>query len=225
MSSNPVDIIDLTEDDKVQSNDAMSTGSDVEEILPAPRVLRILPSIFRPNSLVRLTILGGPATKKRHMFTTKRARNGGPSSAGGKVAPMKPPVNYVRKLAGRVINPNSGKELAFSQEFVRQAGAAPLPIFAAHIPLAVYITFRFSRPNLHFDKNDRKNQLVKKYWYAPHARGDVDNYQKFVLDALNKKAYADDRYIVAVQAVKAWCENADDEESTTVVIVPVELMK
>jgi len=36
----------------------------------------------------------------------------------------------------------------------------------------------------------------------PKLRGDIDNYQKLIMDALNEEAWTDDRQVVEVQVVK-----------------------
>ena len=65
-------------------------------------------------------------------------------------------------------------------------------------PIACELEFFFERPKSH-TKKQRMND-----WHT--GRGDIDNLQKLVFDALNKIAYEDDKQIVSVMAIKRWVE-------------------
>ena len=78
-------------------------------------------------------------------------------------------------------------------------------------PLAVECTFTFSRPKTHFRSGKYSDRLKPKA--PPHmtTTPDVDNVAKFYLDALNGKAFVDDRQIVRLQCEKKYGE-ADSVE-------------
>lgn len=65
-------------------------------------------------------------------------------------------------------------------------------------PIACKLEFFFERPKSHTKKQRQCD------WHT--GRGDIDNLQKLVFDALNKIAYEDDKQIVSVMAVKRWVE-------------------
>ena len=67
------------------------------------------------------------------------------------------------------------------------------PLYPADIPLRV---------DLVFDVMGTAITIVPLLGDLSKMRGDIDNYTKTVLDALNKVAYPDDRQITTVMAVK-----------------------
>lgn len=54
---------------------------------------------------------------------------------------------------------------------------------------------------LHFEANHTEVTITDAVWDSP-LRGDIDNYQKLVQDALQGLAYANDRQVVRVEAEK-----------------------
>jgi Holliday junction resolvase RusA-like endonuclease len=67
--------------------------------------------------------------------------------------------------------------------------------------LGVVAIFGFGRPAGHLNTKGEVNAAGKR---ATPGRGDLDNYLKLLLDALNHKAFEDDRKILSVDARKCW---------------------
>lgn len=65
-------------------------------------------------------------------------------------------------------------------------------------PIACTLAFNFERPKSH-----TKKQRECDYHTS---RGDIDNLQKLVFDALNGLAYDDDKQIANVFCIKKWVE-------------------
>ena len=68
-------------------------------------------------------------------------------------------------------------------------------------PIGCDLLFRFARPKSH----TRKQREC--FWHA--GKGDIDNLQKLVFDALNTLAYDDDKQIAHLTAEKRWCVNGE----------------
>lgn len=96
--------------------------------------------------------------------------------------------------------PKSGKayttkRTADAEETVRNAWRAsgnkkyPSDVF---LKLTLYLTEEGSSVMIEPVERDGK----------PKLRGDIDNYQKLIMDALNEEAWDDDRQVVEVKVVK-----------------------
>ena len=85
------------------------------------------------------------------------------------------------------------------------------------VPLIVFIELYFRRPKSHFKKDTLRTDAPKYVTKTP----DVDNCIKFVLDALQPKVVADDKYVTKVVAEKKWCEGATAECTTIELLVRV----
>ncbi len=68
--------------------------------------------------------------------------------------------------------------------------------------LQVAMQFRFSRPKSHFRGKNHELRADAPYWHT--GRPDVDNLQKFVMDALNGTFWHDDCIIASVKAEKVY---------------------
>lgn len=64
------------------------------------------------------------------------------------------------------------------------------PVFTG--PIVVYIDYYTDCAAIHIEDADHRSPL----------RGDIDNYVKLTLDALNKVAWQDDRQVVGINATK-----------------------
>ena len=69
-------------------------------------------------------------------------------------------------------------------------------------PICCDLLFRFARPKSHTKKQRECG------WHT--AKGDIDNLQKLVFDALNGIAYDDDKQIAFVLATKQWSVQGQD---------------
>ena len=73
-------------------------------------------------------------------------------------------------------------------------------------PLSVECTFTFRRPKAHFRTGKYAGVLKDSAPAVMVSTPDVDNVAKFYLDALNGKAFVDDRQIVRLEATKRYGE-------------------
>ena len=89
--------------------------------------------------------------------------------------------------------------------------AAPLQ----DVPLTAFMEFYFRRPKVHFKKGELKKDAPKFVTKTP----DVDNCVKFVLDALQPRVIADDKFVTKVIAEKKWCDGATAECTTVELMV------
>ena len=73
-------------------------------------------------------------------------------------------------------------------------------------PLMIRLVFYFDRPLSHYGSKN-KVKFLKDGMDTYHTkRKDLDNLVKFVLDALNKKAYYDDSQIAQISTVKLYTD-------------------
>ena len=93
---------------------------------------------------------------------------------------------------GRMYNPSAKEQKRFADQ-------CDLPDQPLEEDLSIEMEFRFVRPKSH-SKMKRKP--------AHPMRKDLDNLIKFVLDALNKKLFADDRQVVSITARKVYADEA-----------------
>jgi len=88
-------------------------------------------------------------------------------------------------------------------------------------PVAMELTFYFSRPQTHFHKRQRESAgganlggnaiRVKAPKYFAHQKSrDIDNLCKFVMDAFNGIVYEDDSQIVELKATKKFSCNKEN---------------
>jgi Holliday junction resolvase RusA-like endonuclease len=80
-------------------------------------------------------------------------------------------------------------------------------------PLEVSLVFHFKRPKSHYGTGKNEKVLKKNNLDAWHCkRKDLDNLIKFVLDALNRRAYMDDSQISMISSAKVYTEGASRVE-------------
>lgn len=75
-------------------------------------------------------------------------------------------------------------------------------------PVTVSASFYVSRPPSHFGTG-RNSTLIRGAHAAKLPPGDVDNYLKGVLDALNTRAWGDDNQVVTLSGVSKFWADAD----------------
>jgi Holliday junction resolvase RusA-like endonuclease len=76
--------------------------------------------------------------------------------------------------------------------------------------VSVNITFLISRPNSHFIGNNRNNGIDPSHEAKmPTTQGDIDNFIKFFLDAIDGIFVMDDRYVVKITALKLFTTEQD----------------
>ena len=75
-------------------------------------------------------------------------------------------------------------------------------------PLAVTLRFVFPRPKSHYTKTQKLSKRAPMHHIQTP---DTDNLAKYVLDALSKTYYNDDRQVVCLRVVKIWGETGSTD--------------
>jgi len=101
--------------------------------------------------------------------------------------------------AGHRYDPSASEKRAW----LKQAQLPDKPLTG---PLSVECTFTFRRPKAHFRTGKYAGVLKDSAPAVMVSTPDVDNVAKFYLDALNGKAFVDDRQIVRLEATKRYGE-------------------
>ena len=128
------------------------------------------------------------------------------------------PMAQARPRRGRngsFYNPKNKDMACFKAEI--EDGVKGL-VFNADQPVAVDMKFFMRRPNDHFKSKDRSNTLKTNLPFAHTAKPDVDNLIKFMLVAMNKIVYEDDKQVVKLVVYKL-CDNEGDCQGRTVLTV------
>ena len=100
------------------------------------------------------------------------------------------------------------KPLKNAKEVLADQWHSPVPL--RDVPLLVRIELHFKRPKIHFKKSGQlKDDAPKHVLKTP----DVDNCCKFVLDALQPRVVADDKFVTKVEVEKMWCLSATSERT------------
>jgi Holliday junction resolvase RusA-like endonuclease len=123
-----------------------------------------------------------------------------PSSDGGltfTVYGEPTPLSRHRVARGRMYNPSAQHQ----REFARACEAC-MPSKPLDGPLAAHLTFYFQRPKSHYRTGKYKHVLKPTAPSRHCTKKDLDNLVKFVLDALNGRAYIDDCQIAVIHAYK-----------------------
>jgi len=136
------------------------------------------------------------ANRRMHIHTRTRPR------------PLK---RHRTTRAGHRYDPSAKEKRAWLKEVTLPA----VPLKGA---LAVACTFTFSRPKAHFRTGKYAGELKQTAPALMVTTPDVDNVAKFYLDALNGKAFLDDRQIVRMEANKRYGE----EDSVTIRLMEIE---
>ncbi len=82
--------------------------------------------------------------------------------------------------------------------------------------IGLFVVFRFQRPSCHYVSRNRTNGNIKPVFLGSTPVGDVDNYAKFTMDALNQVLYRDDAQVVNIEGQKMYAENPNSVGSTTI---------
>ena len=73
-------------------------------------------------------------------------------------------------------------------------------------PVELNLMFHVARSKSHYGTG-RNGDQVKQSAPAYPGRSDIDNYSKFVMDCLNKRAFEDDRQVVRLIAEKRFSKD------------------
>ena len=114
------------------------------------------------------------------------------------------------------------KPMKSAREVLADQMHSPVPL--RDVPLLVRIELHFKRPKTHFKKGQLKEDAPKFVLKTPDQkkRSDVDNCCKFVLDALQPRVIADDKFVTKIVAEKKWCDGASAECTTIELLVALE---
>ena len=88
-------------------------------------------------------------------------------------------------------------------------------------PLEVTVTCVFERPKSHFKAD---GWSLSRAGEGAIPRADVDNLVKPVLDALNGRAFEDDRFVTALTARKEWGEKGV-QQGVKVTLRPLNVLR
>ena len=122
---------------------------------------------------------------------------------------------------GRMYNPSSSAQKAFLKNC-----SSSLPSTPWDGPVAMTVRFYFSRPKSHFrtgkfahllrsdapNWHTNRNGIMQSICPVEFNLLDIDNLVKFVMDALNEKAFIDDRQVVALSACKLYANDTPKTE-------------
>ena len=84
--------------------------------------------------------------------------------------------------------------------------------------VSMHLVFRLSRPKSHFIGGKRGPGRVKPSMKAADIRCDLDNLAKFVMDALQKIIYVDDKQVAKMISEKIY----DDDEHTGAIDIQID---
>ena len=100
-------------------------------------------------------------------------------------------------------DPTAPQKKQFLKSIINQLPKKPLTK-----PIALRLLFKIKRPKSHYNS---KGELKPTASFLPDKRPDLDNYIKFVLDALNGILYKDDAQIVIIFAKKKYADHSGIE--------------
>jgi Holliday junction resolvase RusA-like endonuclease len=113
----------------------------------------------------------------------------------------------------RTYDPHAAHKLvlrALILNFLSNAYGIPAsiePLTTSYV--SIEVAFLIKRPLCHFVNGDRSNGLRNMYKNAmPTTQGDLDNYVKFFLDAIDGIFFRNDRDVVSMQAIKLYCNGS-----------------
>ena len=133
-------------------------------------------------------------------------------------------LRYNHGKAGNAYDPSKEAKAEFRSKVESVLGTTmDHPLYGENTLLSITVTFRMRRPNSHFVGSARDSETLRSS--APHrfsvTKCDVDNLLKFVMDALNKFVYEDDKQVAAVHAFRLHDCDGACEGSTSVSVVPI----
>ena len=120
-----------------------------------------------------------------------------------------------RLVSNRVVYDPSKKE---KKEWLKTVLAyIPKKPFAG--PLKINLEFFFPRPKNHFRTGKYKDLIKDKAPVIHTFMPDIDNLEKFVLDAMNEHFFEDDRQIVEISAHKEYINDYYNNKGYTIVTI------
>lgn len=113
----------------------------------------------------------------------------------------------------RAYDPSANHRVAVQQSVLRDLASSGVtnemfPLTNSYV--WIEMTFFISRPNSHFVNGDRNNIIRREYEDSmPTASGDIDNYVKLLLDALDGIFFRNDSNVIRIVATKLYCIEPD----------------
>lgn len=127
-------------------------------------------------------------------------------------------ATYSKQGKIRIVQPHARHLDAFRDAVKLQLDHETFPVFSIEVSVLVSIYIFIRRPNYHYVGCKRTNELKKDMADCHVTGGDIDNYIKFVLDALNKTVYADDKQVSSVFCEKRWELDHNSDGKTSIVV-------
>ena len=97
-----------------------------------------------------------------------------------------------------------------AKDKIQFAGKVNLPEEPLKGALKATLDFYEKRPKCHYRSGKFSDELKPKAPKYNTSKKDIDNFCKFVLDALNKRFYNDDSQIIELCATKNYTKNKED---------------
>lgn len=136
------------------------------------------------------------------------------------------PIPYARARAGRngFYNPKAKEENEYKDKFKHQLTIEQYdqlkPLMEdENSTYYVEICGKFYVPIPKADSKKVKEQKSSGILRPIIRNGDIDNYMKFVLDALHDVVYTDDKRVVSIKAEKYYSENPRSEINVIIHII------
>lgn len=101
------------------------------------------------------------------------------------------------------------------EDFLYKAIYEFKPAIPVISPISIKMKFYMPRPKGHYGTGKNEGVLKKNAPFRHTSMPDLDNLEKFVLDALNKIYWKDDRQIYSIVAKKVYDENPRTEINIT----------
>lgn len=117
-----------------------------------------------------------------------------------------PPTSLKRHRhtkSGHSYDPSAKDKLEF-------ASKVELPEEIMTGPIIATLDFYEKRPKCHYRSGKYSDLLKPKAPKYNISKKDIDNFCKFVLDALNKKLYNDDSQIIVLNSTKNYTDNKEE---------------
>ena len=117
-----------------------------------------------------------------------------------------PPTSLKRHRhtkSGHSYDPSAKEKLAFVDK-------VELPETVMTGPIKATLHFYEKRPKCHYRTGKYSDLLKPRAPKYNTSKRDIDNFCKFVLDALNKRLYDDDSQIIVLNSTKNYTENRED---------------
>jgi Holliday junction resolvase RusA-like endonuclease len=130
---------------------------------------------------------------------------------GDPIAKMRPRFRIAGKAPRQFISSYSVQgELEEMYKFLIKQ-QLPRGFFVIKNPVFLHLWFGLCRPRNHFGTGRNSGKLKPSAPKFPQVMPDIDNYEKFILDCMNKIVFKDDRLVISIRSDKRYTENPRTE--------------